>query len=72
MFPTPSGLKMPDPTKPRLITHEEFEKILVRYEGAVNETEQQGDDSDEAVQELKEAREGLLGVLQNIKDCLED
>lgn len=39
-------------------------KILTRYEGAVNECEGQGDDSDEAVKELEEARAALLDVLR--------
>jgi hypothetical protein len=38
--------------------------VLTRYEGAVNATERDGDDSEAAVMELKEAREALLTVLR--------
>lgn len=43
---------------------DDLHAILVRYEGAVNEAEGQGNDSDEAVKELEEARAALLTVLR--------
>lgn len=38
--------------------------ILTRYEGAVGEVERDGNDSDEAVKELQDARNALLTVLR--------
>lgn len=43
-----------------------LEDILRRYEGAVNECESAGNDSDEAVKELAEARAALLDLLRRI------
>lgn len=50
-----------------LATAEDLERILRRYEGAVNECESAGDDSDEAVEELRQARDGLMNLLRQAK-----
>lgn len=48
-------------------TEKDLHDILVRYEGAVSECEREGDDSDEAVAELKAARSALLAILMQAK-----
>lgn len=58
--------------KKRLATSEDLEKVLRRYESAVNETEVAGDDSDDAVKELKDARDGLMAVLRQAKIYFEE
>lgn len=50
-----------------MATSEELEKTLYRYEAAVSACGCDGDDSDEAVDELKAARSGLLAVLVQAK-----
>lgn len=44
--------------------------VLIRYEGAVSTTERDGDDSDEALAELEQARTGLLKVLKEAREKL--
>lgn len=44
--------------------NEDLENVLIRYEGAVNSVERDGDDSDEDVEELRQAREALLNLLR--------
>lgn len=50
---------------------DDLEKILRRYEGAVNEVEGAGNDSDDAIEELEKAREGLLFILKKTKETLQ-
>jgi hypothetical protein len=42
-------------------------EILVRYEGALSEVEREGNDSEEALRELEEARTNLLDLLRVAK-----
>ena len=42
--------------------------VLTRYEGAVGEVERDGNDSDEALQNLEEARADLMKLLQLAKE----
>jgi hypothetical protein len=42
---------------------EDLHKMLTRYEGAVSACERDGDDSDEAINELAAARSALLDIL---------
>lgn len=53
--------------------HDDLLKILQRYEGAVNEAEGQGNDSDEAITELQDARTALLILLRKVRGhtCME-
>lgn len=44
--------------------HDDLHDTLIRYEGAVNEVEGAGNDSDEALEELGEARRALLTLLR--------
>ena len=53
------------------LSTEQLENALRRYEGAVNATERDGDDSAEAVQELDDARAALLDILQAAKIIIE-
>lgn len=41
--------------------------VLQRYEGAVSEVEQDGNDSDEAIKNLEEARADLMELLRTAK-----
>ena len=41
--------------------------VLARYEGAVGEVERDGDDSDEAIDNLNNARADMLELLQVAK-----
>jgi hypothetical protein len=43
--------------------------VLVRYEGAVSEVEREGNDSEEAVAELAQARAALLALLRQLKEA---
>jgi hypothetical protein len=51
-------------------TDDDMRNILIRYEGAVSVVERDGDSSDEAVQELADAREALLTLLREVRDKL--
>lgn len=49
-------------------TDDELRDTLVKYEGCVSRVERDGDDSDEAVKELADAREALMSVLRAARD----
>jgi hypothetical protein len=49
-------------------TDDELRDTLTKYEGCVSRVERDGDDSDEAVNELAEAREALMEVLKAARD----
>jgi hypothetical protein len=49
---------------------DKLENALRRYEAAISTTVRDGDDSDEAVNELEAARRELLNLLRRAKDQL--
>lgn len=49
------------------ITLSDLVDVLTRYEGAVSACERDGDDSDEAVTEMTDARAQLLDLLRQAK-----
>lgn len=67
---TACGLKRDPDAPPDPATVEDLKKILLTYEGCVSRTERDGDDSDEAQDELATAREALLEVLRQAKVTL--
>lgn len=53
------------------MTHEDLERTLTRWEGAVSAVERDGDDSGDAVKELDDSRAALLVVLKlALKGCV--
>lgn len=54
-----------------LASPEQLHDTLMRYEGAVSTVERDGDDSEEAVKELADARAALLNILKQCKVQIE-